>query len=143
MGDILDRLDYIKRGVKALDSLISRYEVSEILNDFILLNSVLHIIQTSIQSLLDIGARVISECGLKPPTIYRDIPIFLHENDFLNNHERDLMIKIIGFRNILVHGYLGINLELLKEIISNRKYRDILELAIKITNKAKQMGIDP
>lgn len=53
------------------------------------------------------------------------------------------MARIIGFRNILVHGYLTINVDLLKEILKRKKYNDIMKLATKIVEKAQKTGIDP
>ncbi|MGQ4893816.1 MAG: HepT-like ribonuclease domain-containing protein [Candidatus Njordarchaeia archaeon] len=49
----------------------------------------------------------------------------------------------MGFRNILVHTYIGVNLNLVKEILEKRKYRDLLNLALKIVEKAQEKGIDP
>ena len=143
MGDLITRLDHIRRGIRALEELVSKHDINELIQDFILLNSVLHILQTSIQALIDIGTRVLSEMGVKPPSIYREIAKSLKDEEFLTDDESELMAKIIGFRNILVHGYLAINLELLKEILSAKKYNDIMKLAIKIVEKAQQLGIDP
>ena len=143
MGDLLARLDYIKKGVDALNELLKERSEREVLEDFILLNSVLHILQTSIQALVDIGARVLSEMGRKPPSIYREVAVELKNINVLSSDESNLMIKIIGFRNIVVHEYLGINEKLLGEILGEKRYEDILKLAMKIVEKASAMGIDP
>lgn len=79
MGDLITRLELIRKSVKALDDITSKHSVEEIIDDFILFNSVLHILQTSIQSLIDIEARVLSELGIKPPSIYREIAEHLKE----------------------------------------------------------------
>lgn len=143
MGDLITRLELIRKNVKALNDIVSKHSVEEIIDDFILFNSVLHILQTSIQSLIDIGARVLSELGIKPPSIYREIAEHLKDKKFLNASESTLMARIIGFRNILVHGYLTINIDLLKEILKEKKYNDIMKLATKIVEKAQKTGIDP
>jgi len=143
MGDLITRLGHIRRGIRALEELVSKHDINELIQDFILLNSVLHILQTSIQALIDIGTRVLSEMGVKPPSIYREIARSLKDEGFLTDDESELMAKIIGFRNILVRGYLAINLELLKEILSAKKYNDIMKLAIEIVEKAQKLGIDP
>lgn len=143
MGDLLSRLDYIKRAVNALDNLLKEEDVEEVLNDFILQNSVLHLLQTSAQALLDIGSRVLSEMGEKPPAIYGEVAIRLGDVGILSREESDLMVKIIGFRNIIVYGYLGINMELLSEILRERRYRDVLRIATSIVEKSKDLGIDP
>ncbi|MHA1615711.1 MAG: type VII toxin-antitoxin system HepT family RNase toxin [Candidatus Njordarchaeales archaeon] len=121
----------------------SKHDVESIIRDLILLNSVLHILQTSIQALIDIGARVLSESGVKPPSIYKEIAEDLAEKEFLSPDEAKLLSKIIGFRNVLVHAYLRINLELLREILNKKKYEDVMKLAIKIVEEAQKAGIDP
>ncbi|MEM4688965.1 MAG: HepT-like ribonuclease domain-containing protein [Thermofilaceae archaeon] len=48
-----------------------------------------------------------------------------------------------GFRNVVVHGYLGINKELVHSILSKGKYRDMLTLASKLLQAAAQISVDP
>ncbi|MHA1664506.1 MAG: type VII toxin-antitoxin system HepT family RNase toxin [Candidatus Njordarchaeales archaeon] len=143
MADLLKKLEYIKDAIRNLDNLISREKVEDVIRDFIYVNSILHILQTSIQALIDIGTRVISELGERPPDIYREVAFRLASNNFLKKDEAILLAKIIGFRNILVHTYIGVNLNLVKEILEKRKYRDLLNLALKIVEKAQEKGIDP
>jgi len=50
---------------------------------------------------------------------------------------------IVGFRNILVHGYTEVNLEIIEDILRKYKYRRVLELAEKIYNRVKEKELDP
>ena len=83
--------------------------VDEILNDFVYLTSTLYILQTAIQALIDMGERVISELGEKPPTVYREVAQILKNLGILNGGESDLMVKIIGFRNVVVQGCVEVS----------------------------------
>ncbi|MBS7270052.1 MAG: DUF86 domain-containing protein [Candidatus Freyarchaeota archaeon] len=56
-------------------------------NDFTLLNAALHMLQTSIQSLIDVSARLLSELGEKPPATYGELPQKLSENKVLSHSE--------------------------------------------------------
>ena len=52
------------------------------------------------QALIDIGARILSGMGVKPPGIYGEIARSLKDEGFLTDDESELVAKIIGFRNI-------------------------------------------
>ena len=42
---------------------------------------------------------------------------------------------VVGFRNVLVHGYLSVDLGVLEDIIRNRRYRVVLRLAGRIAER--------
>ncbi len=50
---------------------------------------------------------------------------------------------IVGSRNVLVHNYLDVDGELVREIVEKRKFEDIELLALKILKFAGSKGIDP
>ena len=104
--------------------------------DFTLLNAVLHMLQTSIQSLIEGSARLLSELGEKPPATYGELPENLSKNKVLSNSESLLAKKVIGFRNILVNTYLNVNTNIVLNILEERKYRNILKIALKILKYA-------
>lgn len=47
----------------------------------------------------------------------------------LNRTDYDLAIKMIGFRNVLVHDYLDVNRNILEAIVSKKLYKDILRIS--------------
>ncbi|MBS7252177.1 MAG: DUF86 domain-containing protein [Candidatus Freyarchaeota archaeon] len=51
--------------------------------------------------------------------------------------------KVIGFRNILVHTYLDVNTNIVLKILKERKYHNILKIALKILKYAHEKKIDP
>ncbi len=73
----------------------------------------------SIEALLDIGTHVISDENLGKVEFYSDIPKLLHQHGYLTKELTDLFIKIIGFRNILVHEYLEIDLDIVYNVMKN------------------------
>jgi len=50
MGRISDLVSLIKRNVETVKNLVERYGVDDLINDYVLLNAVLHMLQTSIQA---------------------------------------------------------------------------------------------
>jgi len=111
--------------------------------DFTLFNAVLHMLQTSIQSFIDAGARLLSELGEKPPKTYGELPEKLLEKGVLSSGEGIIARKIIGLRNILVHTYLDVDTNIVLNILEEGKYHDILKMALKILKFAHDKKIDP
>ncbi len=65
VGRLGDLLAVIKRNVEEVDTLVSRYGINELLNDYVLLNAVLHMLQVAIQALIDMGSHIMVERGLR------------------------------------------------------------------------------
>ncbi|QOJ78714.1 hypothetical protein IG193_08185 [Infirmifilum lucidum] len=53
------------------------------------------------------------------------------------------MRRPIGFRNVLVHGYLRVNREYGIDVPTERKYREMLDIARSIVKHASDKGLDP
>jgi len=136
-------LKFIERNVSLLDSKVREIGVSGLLGDEFHLNSVLHILQTSCQALIDLASHVIAEAGLGYVERYRDIPKVLYETGVLSESEAALLRRIIGFRNIVVHGYTGVSVEIIRVILEEKRYRDIMLLAVKLAEWGYRAGIDP
>ena len=67
----------------------------------------------------------------------------LREKGILDSESSILFRKIIGFRNIVVHCYTRVSSIIVLNILENRKYNDILRIAVKIAEWAKDRNIDP
>lgn len=67
-----------------------------------------HALQQAIQICVDIGAHVITELGLATPQDYRSV---FHElrSAGLDPELADRLAEATGMRNILVHGYLDVD----------------------------------
>ena len=89
-----------------------------------------------IEALMDIGNHIISDENLGNVGRYSDIPKILFEHAYLNETEKNLFVKIIGFRNILVHDYLELDLEIVFDIIQN----NLGELKMLLAKLAKGMN---
>ncbi len=84
-------------------------------------------LQMTIESVNDIGNHIIADENLGTIDRYRDLPkIFLRE-DFINEELEKKWIQMIGFRNILVHGYAKIDRTEVYKIIQHN-LNDIKEL---------------
>ncbi len=57
----------------------------------------------------------------------------LERRNVLSRQDHDLAMKMIGFRNVLVHDYLDVNRNILEAIIKKKLYSDIQRIALHIT----------
>ncbi|MCD6491070.1 MAG: DUF86 domain-containing protein [Candidatus Korarchaeota archaeon] len=89
------------------------------------------------------GTRIISRLGRKPPAIYSEITEQLVSEGILSLDLASKFKKMIGFRNIVVHGYLGIDIKKLEEILAKKKYREIYKIALEIYEFAVKKNLDP
>lgn len=82
---------------------------NQIIQDAVVLN-----LQRAIQLCIDMGTHLVTSLHWELPSSFREIFIILQRNDVINE---ELATKMIGFRNIAVHDYQKINLNILKKII--------------------------
>lgn len=66
----------------------------------------------SIESVIDIGSEIISCLQLRRPGRYADIPEILAEAGIIPEELSSEVARMIGFRNLLVHDYARINVNL-------------------------------
>lgn len=103
----------------------------------------LHALQVQAQALLDMVQHAASLLGYAPST-YIEAGRLLLKEKVMSEEEFKFYRAVVGFRNIVVHEYIRVDLNLVEEILKVRRYRKILELAESIVNKLRERGIiDP
>lgn len=115
---IQKRLEKSREYLTFLNNIKNSYNIEEFRENKMVYGSSERFLHLTIEALLDMGNHLISDQDLGNIDSYRDIPIILHQNEFINSDQKDIFIKIIGFRNILVHDYLDINKETVYKIIT-------------------------
>ncbi len=76
-------------------------------------------LQLSIEALLDIGNHIIAEKNWGSVDTYRDVAKILYKKEILDDALYQLFVKMIGLRNILVHEYLEVEVDIIYDIIKN------------------------
>jgi len=84
-------------------------------------------LQLAIEATLDIGNHLIADLNLGEVNWYRDIPILMEQNGYISDPLKEKWIRMIGFRNTLVHDYVEIDRKIVYEILQNN-IDDILKL---------------
>ena len=133
---IQKRLEKLKQYVQFLNELVKQPKSRFVSDPFVHGNAERYL-QLAIQTCLDIGNHILANIKSKTVEEYRDIFIFLGENNFISVELADKLAPMAGLRNILVHDYLEIDLEkiyfLLKNNLSdfNQFGREISESVLK------------
>ncbi|MBS7251896.1 MAG: DUF86 domain-containing protein [Candidatus Freyarchaeota archaeon] len=82
-------------------------------------NMVLHAMLVSIQSAIDLANHIIADRGLRKPLTYRESFEILSESGIIPPDLGDNLSDLAGFRNMLVHSYLRLDLEAVYNILQN------------------------
>jgi uncharacterized protein YutE (UPF0331/DUF86 family) len=89
-------------------------------NDIDLQDSVLHNLQLAIQGCIDIGSHIISDEGWGIAGSLGDILYTLRDRNVIEADLTERLVAMIGFRNILIHEYDDINIDIVYDILQNR-----------------------
>lgn len=91
--------------------------------DSIILN-----LQRAVETAIDMGTRVVRVKNLGIPQNSRNIFELLAKNLIISEELSKRMQKMVGFRNIAIHDYTSLNLEIIKTILE-KNLSDILEFS--------------
>ena len=114
---LAQRLALIETCVQELRTLA---RPAEILRDVREARFVLHTLQIAIQAALDVASHIVSDERLGEPETNRELFDRLIRHGWLSADLGATMGRMAGFRNIVVHGYSGVNLEVVKDIVEHR-----------------------
>ncbi len=90
--------------------------------------------------MIDMVLRMVSLLGYAPSAPIEAIEILTREN-VLPREEAELLRKVVGFRNIVVHEYLRIDRDIVARILGERRYLKLVDIAKKILEEARKRGL--
>lgn len=112
---ILNKVDTIERCIIRIRDV---YDFEpENLKDFTLQDSIILNLQRAIEATIDIAMHIVSEKKLGLPQSSRDSFEILLENNIISDLVLLKINDMIGFRNIAVHNYQKLNIDILQKII--------------------------
>lgn len=79
-----------------------------------------HTLQIAIQALLDVASHVVSDDHLGEPRTNRELFDLLARAGWIPADEVAPLHAMVGFRNLLVHGYGAVRPEIVREIVEGR-----------------------
>jgi uncharacterized protein YutE (UPF0331/DUF86 family) len=131
LDQVADKVRLVERNLADL-ARIPQQDFDEFASDFRNLHSALHLLQTSIQALVDIGSYVSARLGLPAPRTSRDVFEQLEAAGHLPAGTVTRAGPIIGFRNRIVHLYDRVDPQIVFRILRERRddLGDLLRLLV-------------
>lgn len=90
-----------------------------------------HTLQLAIQAALDVASHVVSDERLGEPQTNRELFALLERRGYLTATLSATLRSMVGFRNVLVHGYDDVDLSVVKDILANH-LGDLTEFVVAI-----------
>lgn len=123
----LERLEESIRRLKSKQKVLKE----EFIKNWEIHNAILREFEVAIECCVDIGTHIISEKGWESPEKYRDVAEILAKNNVIPQAYAEVLKKMISFRNLIVHEYLGLDLEKVYENLQRiedlKKFAEYIE----------------
>ncbi|MGC8973544.1 MAG: DUF86 domain-containing protein [Thermoproteus sp.] len=103
----------------------------EELGDFKAYFSAVYLLQTQAQALIDMAQRAAALKGLEVGG-YVDAGEKLRLLGVIDDEDLKLYKALVAFRNIVVHQYAAVDIEVVRKVVAGREYRKVVDLARKI-----------
>lgn len=117
------RIEVLRRRLNQLEEYLEilhglqRYSFDAFLDNPEHYGSAERFLHLAIESLMDMGNHVVAHEGLGVVDAYSDIAHLLYEAGYVDAALHETWVRMIGFRNILVHGYLDIDREIVYRVL--------------------------
>jgi uncharacterized protein YutE (UPF0331/DUF86 family) len=112
------RLDRLQGYLQTLDAVL-KFDVKKFKSDPFIHGTAERYLHLSIECLLDIGSHVIADRGFRKPETYAEIVEILAENGVISEELGKEMAGMAGFRNVLVHDYLRLDLDKVYQVMKD------------------------
>jgi uncharacterized protein YutE (UPF0331/DUF86 family) len=87
-----------------------------------------HTLQLAIQAALDVASHIVSDDRLGEPRTNRELFEILARHGWITDELHQVLRQVVGFRNVLVHGYSSVDLEIVRKIVQT-DLDDLLDFA--------------
>jgi uncharacterized protein YutE (UPF0331/DUF86 family) len=117
------RVEVLRKRLNKLDEYLriltrlQRYSFEEFMADPERYGSVERFLHLAIETLTDMGNHVVADLNLGVVDWYSDIPKHIREHGYIDEVFESKWIRMIGFRNTLVHDYVDIDRKIVYQIL--------------------------
>ncbi|MFE0506018.1 type VII toxin-antitoxin system HepT family RNase toxin [Peribacillus butanolivorans] len=114
---ILNKISVIERCINRVKDVYANNP--ENLKDYTKQDSIILNIQRACESSIDLAMHIVAEQRLGLPQTSRDAFDMLQTHSIIDENIAKRLKAMVGFRNIAVHDYQTINLDILEKIVDN------------------------
>lgn len=116
---IINKIETIRKCISRIqeeyEGFEREFEINYTKQDSIVLN-----LERASQGAIDIATHIVRVKRLGVPKSTRELFVLLEENGYISKNSSENMQKMVGFRNIAVHDYQNLNLDVVKNIVTER-----------------------
>lgn len=128
---ILNKINVIERCINRINEVYGNNPAN--LNDYTKQDSIILNIQRACEASIDLAMHIVAEKRLGLPQTSRDAFEMLQTNSFIDENTAKNLKAMVGFRNIAVHDYQTINIEILRQI-AEKHLSDFTKFTAQILN---------
>jgi uncharacterized protein YutE (UPF0331/DUF86 family) len=115
---IINKIETIKRCINRINEEYKDSE-DEFYENYTKQDSIILNLERLSQATIDISTHIIRVKKFGIPKTSRDVFVLLEQNRILSQKISNSMQKMVGFRNLAVHDYQNLNLDIVVAIIKN------------------------
>ena len=112
---ILNKISVIERCINRIQEVYANDPAN--LKDYTKQDSIILNIQRSCEASIDLAMHIVSEQRLGLPQTSRDAFDMLQSNSIIDENIAKRLKAMVGFRNIAVHDYQTLNIDILNQIV--------------------------
>lgn len=132
---LLNKAQTIERCIKRIQEEYTGAE--ELKNNYTKQDAIILNIQRACEAAIDMGIRVIRIKHIGNPQTSREVFTLLEQQHLISPELSSKMQAMVGFRNIAVHDYANLNLEIVKSIAENN-LSDLLSYSQQLIDQLHQ-----
>lgn len=113
------KIAHIKNSLEKLTRK-TRISLKEFKSDTDVQDIIIHNLQLAIQGTIDMASHIISDQGWGIPSTLVGLFDVLQEHSVIDEKLTDIMKRMVGFRNIIIHEYEDVDLDKVYQILTTR-----------------------
>ncbi len=108
---MLDRLGQLEENISELEKIRETFDISRIQMEKVPEWALRYGLFESIQIVIDVACHIAGKYNLGNPQNYKECIELLQKYEYIDANLADRLKSMIGLRNLLVHEYVGIDVE--------------------------------
>jgi len=136
-SEFKDRILHLQEALRKLSEL-KEQPLAAVREHYTIRDTILYNLQIAIEALTDIGNYLLKRGKQKIPRTRVETFELLCRHDYLKGIEEEDLTTMSRFRNKLVHGYAGVDIDVVYNILQNR-YEFLRMIAVQLIEKSEEL----